>query len=135
VSDFREKIATEKIRYTEELSEIDPKLKKYETTKEKNERHIGKLQDLAAIYEQYLAKCRELGVYDFADMIRFVLEEFRRDENLCYMLAERYQFVMIDEFQDTNNAQNEILERIVAPNDSRNILVVGDDDQSIYRFQ
>lgn len=42
---------------------------------------------------------------------------------------------MIDEFEDTNNAQNEILERIVAPNDSKNILVVGDDDQSIYRFQ
>ena len=68
-------------------------------------------------------------------MICFVLDVFRRDENLRYTFAEKYQYIMIDEYQDTNNAQNEILELIVNANDSQNILVVGDDDQSIYRFQ
>lgn len=57
------------------------------------------------------------------------------DENLCYSLSEKYQFVMVDEYQDTNNSQNEILELIVSANEAKNILVVGDDDQSIYRFQ
>lgn len=112
---FREKIKEEQLRFEEELSQIDPKLKKFEITKEKNERHIGKLQELAIIYEQYLGKCRELGVYDFADMIRFVLEEFRRDENLL-LLACRKISIYHDWWISgcTNNSQNEILERIEA---------------------
>lgn len=56
---FRRIIEDEKKRYGQELAEIDPKLKKYATTQEKHEKHIGKLLDLATVYEAYLQKCRD----------------------------------------------------------------------------
>lgn len=70
-------------------------------------------------------------------MINFVLEEFSKNEDLKYYYAEKFQFIMLDEYQDTNNAQNEIIESIlsVSNDNNPNILVVWDDDQSIYRFQ
>jgi DNA helicase-2/ATP-dependent DNA helicase PcrA len=81
-------------------------------------------------------------------MIQFVLEKFRTNEELVQYYAEKYQYIMVDEYQDTNNAQNEIINHILSvstpPQPSPyqgegesgpNIMVVGDDDQSIYRFQ
>jgi DNA helicase-2/ATP-dependent DNA helicase PcrA len=69
-------------------------------------------------------------------MINFVLEKFKQDKDLRSYYAEKFQFIMLDEFQDTNNAQNQIVDLILsmAP-DTPNVMVVGDDDQSIYRFQ
>jgi DNA helicase-2/ATP-dependent DNA helicase PcrA len=68
-------------------------------------------------------------------MINFVVEKMRVDEDLRDFYAEKYQFIMIDEYQDTNNPQNEIMNMILSVSDQKNIMVVGDDDQSIYRFQ
>ena len=79
---------------------------------------------------------RQKSAYDFNDMIQFVLTKFQTDEDLRYYYAEKYQFIMLDELQDTNNAQNEIIDLILSVNqDKPNIMVVWDDDQSIYRFQ
>jgi len=68
-------------------------------------------------------------------MIDFVLKKLKEDQNLRLNYAEKYQFIMIDEYQDTNNAQNEIIDLILSESDDKNVMVVGDDDQSIYRFQ
>ena len=68
-------------------------------------------------------------------MINFVLEKFREDEYLRSYYAETYQYIMLDEHQDTNNPQNEIVDLILSYGETTNIMVVGDDDQSIYRFQ
>lgn len=69
-------------------------------------------------------------------MINFVLEKIRDDDFLRVHYAEMYQFIMLDEFQDTNNPQNDIINLILSESDTEaNIMVVGDDDQSIYRFQ
>lgn len=123
-------------KYAEELSEIKPTLKKYETTKQTQEKHILKLQELALVYEEYNNFLRNNSKYDFSDMINFVLEKFKNDEELRYFYAEKFQYIMLDEFQDTNNAQNEIIDLILSVNqDKPNIMVVWDDDQSIYRFQ
>lgn len=121
--------------YEEELAEIKPTLKKYEQTKEKQAKHIDKLKELKLVYKKYLETCRELEVYDFSDMINFVLEVLKTDTELQYYFAEKYQFIMVDEYQDTNNAQNKILESILSVSDDKNIMVVWDDDQSIYKFQ
>jgi DNA helicase II / ATP-dependent DNA helicase PcrA len=110
--------------YEEELFKIDQKLKKYENTKITQEKHINKLKELNQIYSKYIESCAKLGVYDFADMIEFVLKEFKKDENLRYYYAELYQFIMVDEYQDTNNTQNEIVDIIMSVNDDKNILVV-----------
>jgi len=69
-------------------------------------------------------------------MINFVLEKMKDDEELKHHYAERFQFIMLDEYQDTNDAQNQIIDMILSVSeDEANIMTVGDDDQSIYRFQ
>ena len=119
-----------------ELAEIKPTLKKYETTINKQEKHILKLKELQIFMQAYDDYLRKNEFYDFNDMINFVLQVLREDEELRTYLSERYQFIMIDEYQDTNNAQNEIMNLIISMDlESPNIMVVGDDDQSIYRFQ
>jgi len=64
-------------------------------------------------------------LYDFADMINFVTEKFRTDEEILAYYAEKFQFMMIDEFQDTNNSQNEVINLILNyfP-EEQNIMVV-----------
>jgi len=78
-------------------------------------------------FNKYL---RENHKYDFNDMINFVLEKFKIDEELIHHYAEKFQFIMLDEYQDTNNSQNEIISLItnceidLDNNNSPNILVV-----------
>ncbi|MDD3793584.1 MAG: ATP-dependent DNA helicase [Candidatus Gracilibacteria bacterium] len=121
--------------YAEELSEIKPTLKKYESTKESQEKHIRKLRELNIIYEKYNSYLRANSLYDFNDMINFVYEKLQNDRELRLFYAETFQFIMLDEYQDTNNAQNKIMDLILSEATEPNIMVVGDDDQSIYRFQ
>lgn len=136
IPDFEKSIEDQISIYEEELSEIKPTLKKYETTKEKQAKHIAKLKELSLIYSKYQAYLRQKELYDFNDMINFVLEKFRQDDELKYYYAEKFQFIMLDEYQDTNNAQNQIVDLILwITEDKSNIMVVWDDDQSIYRFQ
>lgn len=111
------------------------RIKKIESYEEKHEKHIGKLSELADIFEKYNTLLRERNLYDFNDMINFVLEKLREDVEMKAYFAETYQYIMLDEYQDTNNPQNEIINLILSESDTPNIMVVGDDDQSIYRFQ
>ncbi len=123
-------------KYVEELAEIKPTLKKYETTKEKQAKHILKLEELAIFFDEYNNYLREHSLYDFNDMINFVLEKMKDDDELKHHYAERFQFIMLDEYQDTNDAQNQIIDMILSVSeDEPNIMTVWDDDQSIYRFQ
>ena len=97
-----------------------------------------KLLAAAEIYRQYQAALADRGLADFNDQIMMVLRALKRHSELRYNLQERFQYVMIDEFQDTNRAQL-LLAHFVsdAPvHEGRpNILAVGDDDQAIFRFQ
>jgi DNA helicase-2/ATP-dependent DNA helicase PcrA len=95
------------------LANIKPTLKKYEITKEKQENHIKKLEELNIFFEEYNAYLRENFLYDFNDMINFALEKFETDKDLRLFYAEIFQFIMLDEYQDTNNAQNRIIELIL----------------------
>lgn len=133
--DFENIIQKQKEFHEEILSEIKPTLKKYEKTKLKQEKYINKLEEINLIYEKYNSYLRQNWYYDFNDMINFVLDVLESDEDLRYFYAEKYQFIMLDEFQDTNNAQNKIINLILSVSDEKpNIMVVWDDDQSIYRF-
>jgi DNA helicase-2/ATP-dependent DNA helicase PcrA len=111
------------------------RIKKIENYEKQHEEKIGKLQELSMIFKLYNQTLRERYLYDFNDMINFVLEKFRIDDDLRAFFAESYQYIMLDEYQDTNNPQNEIISLILSYADQANIMVVGDDDQSIYRFQ
>jgi DNA helicase-2/ATP-dependent DNA helicase PcrA len=97
-----------------------------------------KLRALSYVYEQYLSHMQSAELYDFDDMILRVVHAMEVFDDLRFNLQEKYQYIMVDEFQDTNMAQMRILHNLtnnVAQGDTPNILVVGDDDQAIYSFQ
>ncbi len=97
-----------------------------------------KLENLGLIYKKYKEELFERGYYDYDDMILEVIEAIRKNENLKAELQEQFLYIMVDEFQDTNDAQIRLI-RLLADNPVNekkpNIMVVGDDDQAIYRFQ
>lgn len=97
-----------------------------------------KLENLGYIYKEYKEKLFERGYFDYDDMILEVIEAIKKNENLKAELQEQFLYVMVDEFQDTNDAQIRLI-RLLADNlvneKKPNIMVVGDDDQAIYRFQ
>ncbi|MEL7219936.1 MAG: ATP-dependent DNA helicase [Bacteroidota bacterium] len=88
--------------------------------------------DLFPAYERRLAK---LNRYDYADMILWVLKAFKEDELLLRNYQEQYLYFLIDEYQDTNGAQNELIQQLASFWDNPNLFIVGDDDQSIFEFQ
>lgn len=102
---------------------------------DEEQRRMETTRAAAALLDAYTAKMREKGRYDFNDMILWVLEAFRNNPALLLSYQERHQFILVDEFQDTNGAQNELLKLLSEFWDDPNIFVVGDDDQSIYEFQ
>ncbi len=97
-----------------------------------------KLRAVSFIYYQYLARMQAAALYDFDDMILDVIQTIERVPELKYNLQEKHQYIMVDEFQDTNMAQMRILHNLTdnpVAESMPNILVVGDDDQAIYSFQ
>lgn len=97
-----------------------------------------KLRVVAGIYDRYLVDMHEAELYDFDDMILRVVHAMEVFPELRFNLQERFQYIMVDEFQDTNMAQMRILYSLTnneVNNGQPNILVVGDDDQAIYSFQ
>ncbi|MDD3645979.1 MAG: ATP-dependent DNA helicase [Candidatus Gracilibacteria bacterium] len=141
-NDFDKIIDSQEQEYNNKLLELEnnKRIRDLEKRREKDKKvydtHINKLIELNLIYEQYNKQIRERGFYDFADMINFVTAKFETDDEILAYYAEKFQFIMIDEFQDTNNSQNRVIDLILDyyP-EEQNIMVVGDDDQSIYRFQ
>ncbi len=104
----------------------------------KDRARIKKLRAMSGIYQKYLEGMQERELYDFDDMILRVVHGLEVFPDLRYNLQERYQYILVDEFQDTNGAQLRLLQNLTNAemNEGRpNILVVGDDDQAIYAFQ
>lgn len=96
---------------------------------------IERTRAAALLYDEYQQRMRARARYDFNDMIIWVLEAFAREPWLLQTYQERFQYILADEYQDTNGAQNELLNMLTSYWDDPNIFVVGDDDQSIYEFQ
>lgn len=93
-------------------------------------------EELIKVYSDYQLYLRENSLFDFADMIRFVVDRFEKDNDLLSFYQEQYLYIHADEFQDSNGSQIQLLNHLISGfEDSPNIFVVGDDDQSIYRFQ
>ncbi|MBI5913537.1 ATP-dependent helicase [Candidatus Azambacteria bacterium] len=104
----------------------------------KNTLYQDKLLALAGVYQEYIARMHARGYYDFDDMLLDVLSALKHNNALRYELQERYQYILVDEFQDTNDAQMRLLEFLTdaeAHEGKPNIMVVGDDDQAVYKFQ
>jgi len=97
--------------------------------------NLPKLRDLSQIYQSYQKILLDRGLYDYEDMILWVISAFQIHPELLSQYQELYQYLLVDEFQDTNSAQMEILNLLTKNQSNPNLFVVGDDDQSIYRFQ
>ena len=89
--------------------------------------------ELAAAYGRYQELLAEAGAIDFGDQVRLALTLLREHPAARHGLQGRFRYVLVDEFQDVNRAQAQLVELIAEPH--RNVTVVGDDDQSIYRFR
>ncbi len=92
---------------------------------------------LADVYEKYRTTLHEQGYYDYADMIIEVISQLENNPDMLADIQERFHYVLIDEFQDTNGAQLRLAHKIAdheTANGNPNIMAVGDDDQSIYKF-
>ncbi len=99
---------------------------------------LDRMRSLAKIYGAYRASMWKEKLYDFDDMLLDVLVVLEANSTLLSSLEERYQYILVDEFQDTNDAQLKLVRLLgSAPvNEGKpNVMIVGDDDQAIYRFQ
>ncbi len=90
-------------------------------------------EELAAAYAAYTELKLRAGVIDFGDQIALTLQLLRERPASARRLQGRYRYVLVDEFQDTNEAQFDLVKRLVEPH--RNVTVVGDDDQSIFGWR
>ncbi|MEK7175754.1 MAG: ATP-dependent DNA helicase, partial [Patescibacteria group bacterium] len=103
---------------------------------QKLEKIIEKNKELSDIYFLYQEEFLKKKFYDFSDMIMEVLESMQKSKFLLQVLQEEYQYILVDEHQDTNNAQNKIIELLVSfHKDYPNLFIVGDEKQAIFRFQ
>ncbi len=96
---------------------------------------MERLRAAVALYPKFQQAMQRARRYDYDDMILWVLRAFEENEALLRNYQERYLYFLVDEYQDTNGAQNNILWKLVEYWQSPNIFIVGDDDQSIYEFQ
>lgn len=88
---------------------------------------------IAAVYREYQKQLKSSNALDFDDLIFKTVELFREDEEVLDYYQERFKYIMVDEYQDTNTAQFKLISLLAGK--YRNLCVVGDDDQSIYKFR
>lgn len=98
-------------------------------------KNIEKTKEFLIIFKAYQKSLREEKKYDFNDMLLEVIKAFELNKSLLLRVQEKYQYILVDEHQDTNAAQNKLIELIASFYEIPNLFVVGDEKQAIYRFQ
>lgn len=93
-----------------------------------------KLKSLGKIMSKYDERLEKEGLFDFADMIEQAIETLKRDKGFRLTMTERFQYILLDEFQDTNPSQFELI-KLLTDYEQPNVMAVGDDDQAIFEFQ
>ena len=118
-------------RATREFRKGDTRTDKIEVEKDRMRRLAAAVNE----FDNYQALMRRHNRYDFDDMINWVIRAFEENKQLLSDYQERYQYILVDEFQDTSGTQNNLIRLLISYWDKPNVFVVGDDDQSIFRFQ
>ncbi len=120
-------------QFRKRFFEVTDKSGKDKLLKERNVNR--KLLSAIKIFEQYQTILDKQSLYDYDDMILDAILAIEQNPTLKYNLQDRYRYILVDEFQDTNGAQMRLLDLLTDYSPSPNILAVGDDDQAIMRFQ
>lgn len=117
------------------LSEISSAKDELVDVREFEVKSVGdyKKSVIAKVYREYQETLKKSNALDFDDIIVKTVELFKSCPEVLYNYQERFKYIMVDEYQDTNTAQFELI-RLLADG-YRNLCVVGDDDQSIYKFR
>lgn len=100
------------------------------------QRDLDKNLELLKVYRLYQRRLQKRGRFDFEDMINLVTEKFTTDSDLLLSYQEKINYILVDEYQDTNSSQNQLVFKLASYwKDKANLFVVGDPHQSIFRFQ
>ena len=122
-----------KFKYTKKYKDKKPGDFKAEYDKERQ--RMQKLLAGVEIVEKYKNEINEHNYFDFDDMILWTIKKLEVDNDFQSSISNSIKFLFVDEFQDTSVVQNKLIDLLVKGKTSPNIFVVGDDDQSIFRFQ
>jgi len=99
------------------------------------EKRIAKNRELASVFREYEKELVAKKRYDYSDMITQAVSALQSDDDLLFSLQEKFQYVLVDEHQDTNKSQNTLIELLMGFHKNPNLFVVGDEKQAIFRFQ
>ena len=120
-------------RLQDECVTPDDYLKYAKNYKNDEELEVKKVNELSKSYKFYTELKLKNNVLDFGDLIVYVIKLFKDRPNVLKKYQEKFKYILVDEFQDTNFAQNELV--VLLAGKEQNITVVADDDQAIYRFR
>ncbi len=118
-----------------EMQRVISALKNRMISVEANEKAAGQFRDkrIARIYREYQKRLMAANAMDFDDLLLNAVKLFEENPDVLEYWRNRFRYVLVDEYQDTNPAQFRFVELLAK--EHRNLCVVGDDDQSIYRFR
>ena len=111
------------------------KRKNYEKDILEIKEKIEKVYELYRFFELYKKKMELSNYIDYDDMINFILEKFEQSQTFTKEIASKYDYIIVDEYQDTNKSQNELIFHLVDNSKNGNIFVVGDDEQIVNAAQ
>ena len=117
-------VSSEISKYKNSLLEPDEVIEKAE---------LSDYKKVAKIYQEYQERLKDDNLVDFDDLLVLPYKILDMDKQLCKEWSNRYQYIMVDEYQDTNELQFRLLEKLSS--EHNNLCVVGDDDQSIYGWR
>ncbi|MDE3124897.1 MAG: ATP-dependent helicase, partial [Bacteroidota bacterium] len=109
----------------------DLKEKQIQEEKDKMEKLCAAVKE----FDRFQVMMKQNNRYDFDDMIKWVIQAFEQNPGLLLKYQEKFLYILVDEYQDTSGTQNKLVQLLINYWEDPNIFVVGDDDQSIYRFQ
>ncbi len=119
------------------VNEISNQKNKLISHKEYSKNHINsfdiRTKNVALVYELYQNKLMEIGAMDYDDLLFNTVKLLKENPDILANYRAKFKYIMVDEYQDTNYVQNKLIEMLAGENG--NICVVGDDDQSIYKFR
>ena len=127
------RVKDENISPDEYLKYAKKNILKFKNAASSVKEEAEKILEVAKAYQTYNQLLLEDGNLDFGDLIIRTLELFKKRKSVLKYYQEKFKYILVDEFQDTNFAQYEMIKLLAQPLD--NLTVTGDDDQSIYKFR
>ncbi len=109
--------------------------KKNQNTTEEEQLENEKNLELALAFKKFQDLKAKENILDFSDLIYYTLKIFNERKNLLAKYKKKFKYILVDEFQDTNLAQYELIKKLAPSNENPNLAVIGDDNQSIYKFR